>query len=274
MIADYSSLPATLLAAVDAAISDAATADASRGLVIASDFDGVLAPLLDNPEDSRMTDSSAAAIAKISMHLTDSVHLALVSGRPLGQLFELAAPPSGTHLIGSHGAEQGVVTNGVLVRQDHALSPAQAANLATVAEQAEALAGTAQGAWVEHKPAAAVLHTRLAHPDDATRINAELLAFCARLDVFAMAGKDVIEVAVQQANKGQSLGELKRELRASHVLYFGDDVTDETVFVTLGTGDVGVKVGDGDTAAGFRVRTVDHISLLLSYIADKVIQDC
>lgn len=274
MIADYSTLPAALLAAVDQAVSNAAVGDDQGGLIIASDFDGVLAPLVDNPQDSRVTDASAAAIAKISMHLTSSVHLALVSGRPLNQLFELAVPPTGTYLIGSHGAEQGRVIDGALFRQDHELSSAQAEALAAVTAQAETLSSTVQGAWVEHKPAAAVLHTRLANTQEADRINRELLAFCSPLEVFAMAGKDVIEVAVQQASKGHSLGELKQELGASHLLYFGDDVTDETVFTTLGPGDVGVKVGDGVTAAGFRVRTVDQISLLLSYIADKVVQDC
>lgn len=267
MITDYGALPAELKAAVDELL-------AQDCVIIASDFDGVLAPLVDNPSDSRMTEPSAAAIAKIAMHLSGSRHLALVSGRMLDQLFELASPPHGTHLIGSHGAEQGIVEGSELVRQAHTLSPQQAELLKLVTAQAEKLARSAPGSWIEHKPAAAVLHTRLAQRPDAQRINTSLMEFCQNLDVFAMAGKDVIEVAVEKATKGQALSALKAELGAAHTIYFGDDVTDETVFASQRDGDVSVKVGEGVTAAHFRVQNVTEISVLLSYIADKVIQDC
>jgi trehalose 6-phosphate phosphatase len=47
------------------------------------------------------------------------------------------------------------------------------------------------------------------------------------------------------------------------VLFLGDDVTDETAFARLKSGDVGVKVGDGDTAAEFRVGAPEDVTALL-----------
>jgi trehalose-phosphatase len=66
-------------------------------------------------------------------------------------------------------------------------------------------------------------------------------------------GKEVVEVAVTKASKGAAIGRLRDHLGAAAVLYLGDDVTDETVFELLGPHDVGVKVGDGQTAAGHRI---------------------
>ena len=54
----------------------------------------------------------------------------------------------------------------------------------------------------------------------------------------------------------------ERNLRAT--FYLGDDVTDETVFTTLRAGsDIGVKVGDGDTAAAHRVPGCTDVPTLL-----------
>jgi trehalose 6-phosphate phosphatase len=50
------------------------------------------------------------------------------------------------------------------------------------------------------------------------------------------------------------------------VLFAGDDVTDETAFARLRPGDVGVKVGPGDTAAQHRVDEPSDITTLLQQL--------
>src|SRR5699024_6113224 len=67
-------------------------------------------------------------------------------------------------------------------------------------------------------------------------------------------GKEVVEFAVVHTSKGAAIEALSRASAADAWLYLGDDVTDESVFAQLGSDDVGVKVGGGDTAAGLRVQ--------------------
>jgi trehalose 6-phosphate phosphatase len=52
------------------------------------------------------------------------------------------------------------------------------------------------------------------------------------------------------------------------VLYLGDDVTDEDAFRSLGPDDVTVKVGDGGTAARYRVSDPAAALALLDRLGD------
>jgi len=76
-------------------------------------------------------------------------------------------------------------------------------------------------------------------------------------------GKAVLEMAVVQVSKGAAIDTLRGRLGADAVLFVGDDVTDETAFARLRPGDVGVKVGEGDTAAQFRVDSPDDVTKVL-----------
>ena len=75
---------------------------AGRTVLVALDFDGVLAPLVDTPSHSRATPGGIAALRRLSGH--EHVALALVSGRGLADLAQVAEVPDGTFLVGSHGA--------------------------------------------------------------------------------------------------------------------------------------------------------------------------
>ena len=65
-------------------------------------------------------------------------------------------------------------------------------------------------------------------------------------------GKAVLDLAVTEMSKGLALDRMRGD---AAVFFAGDDVTDETAFARLRPGDVGVKVGDGDTAAANRSPT-------------------
>ena len=59
---------------------------------------------------------------------------------------------------------------------------------------------------------------------------------------------------------------LRDALGADAVVYFGDDVTDEDVFTVLTPTDVGVKVGEGATAARYRVEGPEQAAEALDLV--------
>jgi hypothetical protein len=76
-----------------------------RPVLLAFDFDGVLAPIVDEPSAARALDGTADLLAALAEG--DGVHVALVSGRALADLRAVAAVPADSPLllVGSHGAE-------------------------------------------------------------------------------------------------------------------------------------------------------------------------
>ena len=126
----------------------------------------------------------------------------------------------------------------------------------------------AEGAWVEHKPTAAVLHVRLASPDDAARASLDAVTASGALGLSAMRGKDVVETGVVATSKGQAIDALRAETGARAVFYMGDDVTDERAFAVLHDGDVSVRVGPGETVARHRVAGPDDAAHVLARLAN------
>ncbi|WP_318241250.1 trehalose-phosphatase [Cellulomonas avistercoris] len=224
---------------------------AARPLLVALDFDGTLAPLQDDPAASRILPAGVEVLAALAAW--DGVELALVSGRAMADLHALAQVPAGTYLVGSHGAERARVTQFGLDRDVVELTHAQADLLAALGARAATVARGRDGVWVESKPTAVVVHTRLAEPDDAAPAEAEALALGTELGVGTLHGKDVVELTVLPADKGTALQALRHELGAPVVLYAGDDVTDEHAFAALDDQDVTLKVGAGQTVARYRV---------------------
>ncbi len=245
----------------------AAAAGARDGtLLVALDFDGVLAPLVDDPATSRALPASARALERLA---AAGAPVALVSGRALRDLWTVAAPPPGVHLVGGHGAEHGRATADGLVTEPFALPPDDARTLAELTADLEALIeGTT--ARVERKPASAVLHTRTVDPDDARRLAAAAAALGNDAGVDVLAGKDVVELSVLHVSKGEALRALRARLGVTRVLFAGDDVTDERAFALLEPQDLTVKVGPGPTAARLRVADPAAVATLLTDIAALV----
>jgi trehalose 6-phosphate phosphatase len=223
-------------------------------LLVALDFDGVLAPIVDVPSAARPLPAAAAAVGALATLPETTV--ALVSGRGLADLAATSGFGSPVRLIGSHGLE---FDDGGAV-----LDERQRALKERLGEALAALVDGAPGVALEDKPAGVAVHVRNAEPGVGARVLDAVRAGPGGWPgVEATAGKAVLDLAVVQVSKGAAIDVLRERLDADAVLFVGDDVTDETAFVRLRPGDVGVKVGDGDTAATHRVPEPADVAALL-----------
>jgi trehalose 6-phosphate phosphatase len=240
-------LPVDLQRALDAAAR-------SPHLLVTSDFDGTLAPIVNDPADARALPRGAEAlIALAELPATD---VALISGRALTVLRSLSAMPAKVHLVGSHGAE---FDSGFSHEVDGEL-------LDRITMALRGIAEGRPGVAVETKPASVALHVRNASADDGDAALREARAAADSWDAQATEGKAVLEFAVIQTDKGEAIDILREEHHASTVVYFGDDVTDEKAFRRLRDTDVGVKVGEGETLARYRVQTPEDVAAALDYL--------
>ncbi|MDO5493401.1 MAG: trehalose-phosphatase [Nesterenkonia sp.] len=242
---------------------------AHRQVLVCLDFDGCVAELVPDADAARPVPATAAAIEALAD--LDGVTVAYVSGRPLETLRRLASPPPGSLLIGSHGAEadlQGASPAGGAHVGSLELTADQSRARTRLLELFEDLASEVDGAWVEHKPAGAGMHVRRV-PDeqlgDALLDRARVAAEGVR-GAQAKSGKRVLEAVVVQATKGEGIERLRAHVSADAVFFAGDDVTDEHGFAVLREGDVGVKVGPGETAAGHRIDAPEDLAAVLREI--------
>jgi trehalose 6-phosphate phosphatase len=234
-----------------------------RRLLVALDFDGTLAPEVDSPDAARAIPEARDAVLRL---LTmPNTRVALVSGRSLRSLIEVADLPDTTLLVGSHGIEIRLDDPSVRV----SLDTAELEQVEVLHEVLGEVADSIDHVWLEAKPAGFALHTRLATEHDSRLAHLVALSEAqAEVDSLTVRqGKNVLEFSVRSTTKGEALEHLRRYTAADAVFYAGDDVTDEDAFAALASDDLGVKSGPGATEAVFRVAGPDEIALVLSTLA-------
>lgn len=238
-------------------------ADADR-LLLALDFDGTLAPFVDRPQQARALPAAAAALERLEK-LPDT-WIAFVSGRPLSSLEVVTEADEDALLIGSHGVEIRFGRDGDSLD----LTDAEKATLQRLGELLGAIVDATPGTRLEVKPVGFGVHTRLLDADGAARVNKAAYEAAETVDgdLTVRDGKDILEFSVRGANKGDGIDRLREHVHATAVLFAGDDVTDEDGFAVLKRGDLGIKVGEGETAAQYRVADPETIAVLLRMLAD------
>ncbi|HEU0089418.1 MAG TPA: trehalose-phosphatase [Pseudonocardiaceae bacterium] len=233
----------------------------SPRLLVACDYDGTLAPIVEDPDRAFPRQESVAAL-RLLAGLPETT-VAVISGRALRDLATLSRLPGEVHLVGSHGSEfdAGFV---------HALAPRVVALRQRLYDELARLVDGYEGVSLEVKPASVAVHVRRAVPEVAEQVLSEVLAGpCGWDGVQVTQGKSVVELAVVQTDKGQALDILRHQVGATAAVFLGDDVTDEKVFTRLTGPDLGIKVGTGQSLAGYRVQAPEDVAMVLAVLVEE-----
>mgnify|MGYP000900576782 CR=1 FL=1 len=228
---------------LDAALTRAARASV---LLVACDFDGVLAPIAPRPHLATPDTTARAVLVELaSLPHTGG---AVISGRGLIDLRARLGEAPGVTAVGSHGLESDTsLADGLPASQRELLRELRAAM--------EQVARDLPGVEIEMKTVSLTVHFRNATPADAERAAFAAATMAEGLEgVYLLSALAAVELLVCPPNKGRAVETLRRHLGATAVVYIGDDTTDEHAFETLTPADVGIRVGEGPTAARWRLE--------------------
>lgn len=203
-------------------------ADPERAL-IAVDFDGTLAPIIDDPAAARATPDATRALTRLAGRAGT---VAIITGRPAADAASFAGVASvpGVIVLGHYGMqrfERGTVS-----------SPPPPPGLSVARAELPAVlsaAGADPGTWIEDKGDALAVHTRRAPRPDAElgQLRAPLAGLAARTGLALEPGRLVLELRPPGADKGRSLTSLARERAPEAILFCGDDLGDRPAFAAV-----------------------------------------
>lgn len=190
--------------------------------VVASDFDGTLSAIVDDPLAARPVFGAVEALTGLAEHYAATV---VISGRPVSFLQRWL--PAEVQLLGLYGLE--AIVDGV--RQVHPAAAAwQAAidDVATVGER-----GAPPGVMVEHKGLSLTFHFRTT-PDQAPEAMAFAEAQAARTGLALRPARMSVELHPPVAvDKGSTLRQVVADAGATAACFIGDDAGDLPAFTAL-----------------------------------------
>ncbi|MEU0491136.1 trehalose-phosphatase [Nocardiopsis sp. NPDC006139] len=206
--------------ALDALLTDPAKA------LVAFDFDGTLAPIVDDPRTSAPQPGIVELLAELAGRLGT---VAVVTGRPAATAVGLGGLDRvpGIIVLGHYGAERWA--DGRVLAADP--PPGVALVRAELPGLIDSLHAP-EGTWIEDKGRSLAVHTRrTAEPDAALALLApHLSALAERAGLRVEPGRMVIELRPAGVDKGAALSALVAERAAGSVLYAGDDLGDLPAF--------------------------------------------
>jgi trehalose 6-phosphate phosphatase len=222
------SLPESLSASGAGALE--AILRAPSQTLIATDFDGTLAPIVEDPEQAYADLNAVAALGRLGEHVGAVV---VITGRPvrtavrLGRFRGVAGLQSMT-ILGQYGIERWNAAD------DEYLLPPDPPQISAVAEELPKILDSLgmSEARIEDKGRAIAVHTR-SLPDSKgalAQLEEPLGDLAARHELMLAPGKNVWEIRTPDMDKGAALRAIVEETSARQVIFAGDDLGDLPAF--------------------------------------------
>lgn len=226
----------------------------------AFDFDGTLAPIVQDPNNAKMKPE----VERLFVKLSQSVPTAILSGRSLSDLRARLPKLESTLLIGNHGLEGIPRTKPVPDLGNECLAWKEQIQTKIVPLADD------PGLVVEDKGLSLALHYRKSRKKKLTRN--VLLSSVVNLTPppRVVGGKLVLNLVPQGGpHKGLALKRLLADGKAPCSLYIGDDITDEDVFSLSDPQIISVRVGERRCSeAKYFIRNQSEITRLLSLLLE------
>jgi trehalose 6-phosphate phosphatase len=226
-------------------------------VLYAFDFDGTLAPIVEDPDDAYMESSTYELISKLSAR----VPVAVISGRSLADL-RIRVPKSTRYLIGNHGLEgiPGCIGTDEVTK----------VCLDWKASLREGLEAKIQdpGVILEDKGFSLAIHYRRSRKKNAART--QIMELIEKLETAPriIPGKLVFNLIPKGGpHKGIALSKVMADSDTRFGFYIGDDYTDEDVFSMSDLRLMTVCVGNRhDSQAQYYISRQGEVNRILRYI--------
>lgn len=226
-------------------------------VLIGLDLDGTLAPIVRRPELAQVPSRTRGILAGAAR--ARRVRIVIVSARSLTDMGELL-PVNGIGRMGQYGLEGALAppprTRSRIRRSCRLAAPILARAVADI-----------PGAWIETKGLTFAVHDRGVAParlHTLRRAVARAVPIVRRMGFVPASGRRVTDFIPIGFDKGTALRGAVAKYRPQTVFYFGDSLSDEPAFRTMGRGDFPVRVGSGTTRARFRVADLRGVTRVLS----------
>ncbi|SFB85591.1 trehalose 6-phosphate phosphatase [Zunongwangia mangrovi] len=226
------------------------------------DFDGTLAPIVENHEDAGMDDETRKIVKKLSQKYA----IAVVSGRGLSDVREKVGLTD-IYYAGSHGFEIAGPNN---FEKDNEEAEKMLPVFNEIEEKLQQKLKVIDGVRFERKKFTLAIHYRQVAEEKVSEFHKIIENEVENYPKLHKGdGKKVVEIKPNiDWHKGKAVNFLRKELSEEEnpfSIYLGDDTTDEDAFREMENG-IGILVGEhaNDSYADYRVENIEEVKQFLN----------